>query len=74
MNALRHARYIGPHPELRGCGALVRRETFMGRYVFVQFDRVKAAEADNLRFGWHCFPRRHFVFRRSQSQSAGRRS
>lgn len=72
---MRHGKYIGPHRELRGCGALIRPDAmgYGGRYVLAQFDRVKADEARPMMFGWHCLPARHFRMRRSLSQAHWRK-
>lgn len=54
---MKHARYIGPNPDLCGEGALVRDDPYEDDRVLVQFDNLNLpVEYQFLAREWHSFP------------------
>lgn len=68
-----HGRYIGPRPEFRFCGAIVRPDPRSRRHWLVQFDCMRRPDGSKVRpdqsdmlcevwacVGWHRFKRSDF--------------
>lgn len=57
---MRHAKYIGPRPMLKGRFALLR-EKEGGAKILAQFDLPEGFPPDSVCFGWHVFDSEDFA-------------